>query len=166
MDSQQISKMKLKVGIVEVEFEGSEAYMTEHLPSLVELLFNYAPDEAGEEVTQEQDVLPPSDDTSKHKLEMTTNTISARLNVDSGADLVMAACAHLSLVKGYDTFTRKNILAEMQTASNYYTRSRGKNLSPSLKSLIKDNKLIERSADTYALAAEEKKKMESMLGVE
>lgn len=166
MSEEAKSKIKLKVGTVELEFEGSESYMKEELPGLVELLCNNAPDEPSEEDKNSADVLPPSDDKSKQKIEMSTNAISAKMNVTSGADLVLAACAHLCLVKGYDTFTRKNILAEMQTASNYYTKSRGKNLSPALKSLQKDEKLIERSTDNYALSANEKKRVETILGVQ
>lgn len=165
MSENNMSKIKLKVGSVEVEFEGSEDYIKDELPNLVELLCNNSPDENGEEEQNTEDVLPPSGDKSKQKIEMTTNAIAAKVNADSGADLVIAACAHLYLVKGHETFTRKNILAEMQTASNYYTKSRGKNLSKSLKLLQKDEKLIERSTDTYALSAGEKKRVESMLGV-
>ncbi len=165
MSENSMSKIKLKVGTVELEFEGSEEYMKGELPGLVELLCNNAPDEKTEEENNSEDILPPSKDTSKKKIEMTTNAIASKLNADSGADLVIAACVHLCLVKGHDTFTRKNILAEMQTASNYYTKSRGKNLSVALKSLQKDEKLIERSTDNYALSANEKKRVESILGV-
>jgi hypothetical protein len=60
-------------------------------------------------------------------------------------------------------FERKNILAEMQTASNYYKQTYCSNLSSSLSSLVKDNKLIERSKDNYALAASAKQSMEATL---
>lgn len=165
MENESMSKIKLKVGSVEIEFEGSEEYMKGQLPTLIELLCANAPNDDEEEVTSNSDVLPPSGDSSKKKIEMTTNTIAAKLNVKSGADLIIAACAHLCLVKGHDTFTRKNILAEMQTASNFYTKSYSKNLSRYLKTIVNEDKIIERSQDTYALSASEKTRLGSSLSV-
>ena len=161
MDTESMSKIRLKVGSVEVEFEGSEDYMKDQLPGLIELLCSNASNE-GDAVSVE-DELPPSPDASTSKIQMTTNTIASKVGVKSGSDLIIAACAHLCLVKGHDTFTRKNMLAEMQTASNFYTKSYGNNLSKYLKTVVSDGKLIERSKDTYALAAAEKSKLESSL---
>lgn len=163
MESESMSKIKLKVGSVEIDFEGSEEYIKGQLPALVELLCANAPNDEEEETASNNDVLPPSGDSSKQKLEMTTNTIATKLNVKSGADLIIAACAHLCLVKGHDTFSRKNVLAEMQTASNFYTRSHSKNLSRYLKTVLGDGKIIERSQDNYALSASEKTRLESAL---
>ena len=163
MEGQSNSKIKLKVGKVEIEFEGSESYLREQLPSLVELLCSYAPEEAHDLEVEEDDVLPESKDPAKKKFELTTNTIAAKLNVNSGPDLVLAACAHLSLVKGADTFHRKNILAEMKLASNYYKKTHGKNLSQSLKALIRADKVIESAQDVYALDASTKKTLETKL---
>ena len=163
MEVQTKSKIKLKVGQVEVEFEGSESYLKEQLPSLVELLCSYAPEETHDFEVEEEDILPESKDPAKKKFELTTNTIAAKLNVNSGPELVLAACAHLSLVKGADTFHRKNILAEMKLASNYYKKTHGKNLSQSLKALIRDGKIIESTQDVYALNASTKKTLETRL---
>ena len=91
---------------------------------------------------------------------MTTNTIAGRLDVKTGPDLVLAACAHLCFVKGADTFERKNILAEMQSASNYYKKTYSSNLSKYLSKLVKDGKLIERSKEVYALSAGTKQEVE------
>ena len=94
---------------------------------------------------------------------MTTNTIASKLSVKTGNDLVIAACAHLTFVKGADTFTRSNILAEMKLASNYYKATMRKNLSNILKTLINQNKLLETAKDTYALEASLKTQLGSQL---
>tara|TARA_R110000751_G_scaffold79953_5_gene161183 strand:+ start:1915 stop:2442 length:528 start_codon:yes stop_codon:yes gene_type:complete len=163
MEHESMSKIKLKVGSVEIEFEGSEEYMKDQLPTLVELLCTNAPNDEEEESTSTSDVLPPAGDSSEQKIEMTTNSIATKLNVKTGSDLIIAACAHLCLVKGHNTFTRKNILAEMQTASNFYTKSHVKNLSRYFKAVLTEGKLIERSQDNYALSSSEKSKLESTL---
>ena len=94
---------------------------------------------------------------------MTTNTIASKLNVKTGNELVIAACAHLCFVKGADTFTRSNILAEMKLASNYFKATMRKNLSNTLKTMINQNKLLETATDTYALEASLNEKLGKQL---
>ena len=156
------SKVKIKAGSIEVEFEGSEEYMKDELPALVELLYSLGPMESSES-EEEALELPASSDTSKQKIQMTTNTIASKLGVKSGNELVMAACAHLTFAKGVDTFSRGNILAEMKLASNFYKANMRSNLSSTLKTLLKQNKLLETSTDTYALEASIKSQLESQL---
>jgi hypothetical protein len=164
------SKITIKLGKLEIEFSGSEDYIRNGLPELIDLLSSYSSEDCEDDddntvpsSVEEAEELPENPDPAKRKLQMTTNSISARLAAKTGPDLVLAACAHLTLVKGADTFERKNILAEMQTASNYYTKNYSSNLSKYLISLVKDNKLIERSQNTYALSANCKQEMESLL---
>jgi hypothetical protein len=147
------SKVKIKAGTIEVEFEGSEDYMKEELPGLVELLYSLSPTDQSSEEEGESEELEASTDKSKQKLQMTTNTIASKLSVKTGNDLVIASCAHLTFVKGADTFTRGNILAEMKLASNYFKATMRKNLSSSLKTLINQGKILETAKDTYALDA-------------
>lgn len=156
------SKVKIKAGSIEVDFEGSEEYMKDELPALIELLFSLSPPD---DLTDEEESveLQAATDTSKQKLQMTTNTIAAKLNAKKGGDLIIAACAHLALVKGADKYTRSNILAEMKLATNYYKTTMNKNLSASLKTLVKQNKLLETATDTYALQASTKKTIENTL---
>lgn len=156
------SKVKVKAGSIEVEFEGSEEYMKEELPALVELLYSLSPaDDSTDE--EESEELAASTDTTKQKLQMTTNTIAAKLNAKKGGDLILAACGHLALVKGADTYTRSNIAAEMKLATNYYKTTMNKNLSGSLKTLVKQGKLLETATDTYALHANTRATIESTL---
>jgi hypothetical protein len=156
------SKVRIKAGSVEVEFEGSEEYMKDELPTLVELLYSLSPaDDSDEE--EESVELQATVDTSKQKLQMTTNTIAAKLNAKKAGDLILAACGHLALVKGATTYSRSNILAEMKLATNYYKATMNKNLSGSLRTLVKQNKLLETATDTYALDANTQKTIESTL---
>lgn len=125
-----LSKMRIKLGVIEIDFEGTEDYIRNELPNLFELICTYAPTPNDVESEYEEvEELPENPDPGKQIIQMTTNTIAAKLGVKTGSDLVLAACAHLCLVKGADTFERKNILVEMQTASNYYKQIHSKNLS-------------------------------------
>lgn len=159
------SKVRIKAGSVEVEFEGSEEYMKDELPSLVELLYSLSPDDSSSEENGDTESVEAPTDESKQKIQMTTNTIASKLRVKSGNDLAIAACAHLTFAKGVDTFSRSNILAEMKLASNYYKANMRKNLSSTLKTLINQNKILETAKDTYALEATIKDSLGSQLNV-
>jgi hypothetical protein len=134
-----------------------------HLPNLIQLLADLPVAEEPPAEHEEEEELPETSDASKKTLELTTNSIAAKLNASSGPDLVLAACAHLHFVKGQHTFHRKNILAEMKLANNYFKKNFANNLSKSLKSLAKDEKLIERTEDTYALDAKTVSELQTRL---
>ncbi len=159
------SKIRVKVGSIEVEYEGTQEYIKNGLQDLLETLLSALPEDQFEEKIESIEPLPETTDPSAKKIEMTTNTIAMRLNVKSASDLIIAACAHLTFVKGAATYTRGNILAEIKEANNYFKKSYTNNLSKSLGSLVKSDKLIERSKDTYSLSSSEKSRLEKELGI-
>lgn len=156
------SKVKIKAGAIEIEFEGSEEYMKDELPALVELLCSIGPVSEDQKEEESQEV-PASTDLSKQKLQLTTNSIAAKLNVKKGGELVLAACAHLTLVNGAATFSRSNIHAEMKLANHHYKGNMSKNLSKALKTLVQQDKLLETATDRYALQAGVKTQLETQL---
>ena len=159
------SKIRIKVGSTEIEFEGSEDYMRQELPALVELLSEIASTDVDEDADENEaaELVQASGDPNKQRLELTTNTIAAKLGAKTGTDLALAACAHICLVKGVDSFNRKHIFGEMKLATNYYKKSYGGNLSIYLKSLVTNSKILETAEDTYALHATEKANLEKRL---
>lgn len=85
------------------------------------------------------------------------------MGVNSGPELILAACAHLTLVKGKESFTRKEIIEEMNTAKSYLKRSYISNLSKSLTNLVKSGKISETGREIYSLTAQTRKEMEQLL---
>jgi hypothetical protein len=83
----------------------------------------------------------------------TTTTIAARIGSDTGTSLALAACAQLVLVQGKESFTRREILAEMRTATAYFKRTYSNNFSSYLSTLIGDGTVNERSPSVYTLSA-------------
>lgn len=158
-------KIRIKIGTIEIEYEGTEDYLKKDLPELIDKLISLKLPRIEEKASEIEN---PSEDTSNivdSVIQMSSNTIAAKLNVKSGTDLIIAACATLSLVQNKDTFQRKDILTEMQAATNYYKNSYGANLTKYLKNLVSNQKLIERTKNTYALNASEKNKIKTALDV-
>jgi hypothetical protein len=158
------SRIHIRLGSLELDFEGTESYIQNHLPELIEMLTSQVAFEAEEEEsTTEYDLLTESSNNANKKLDMSTSTIANRLGSKSCKDLVLAACTHLHLVKGHEKYTRSNILAEMKTATSYYKQNFSKNLTPALQGLVKAGELNELADETYALEAKKLSELEKTL---
>ena len=149
------SKIRIKLGSIEVEYEGSEAFLKKELPDLMKTiieLYKSADIPVGQ--TEDQ-----GGDSKKRGIRLSTKSIAAKLNCSSGRDLVVAAAAHLTLAKNQDSFSRKELLSEMQSASGYYKKTYGDNLSNALNGLLKDNTLTELSKGNYSLSEQKRKEV-------
>lgn len=166
MNDVQISKVKLKLGPIEVEYEGSEAFLrTELLDLLKNLLEIYKtnyPLQSLPSLQNAEDVLSEASQ-AVGKIELTTNTIAAKLGCKTGQELVLAACAALVFVKQKDFFARKEIISEMKSASTFYKKTYVDNMRNYLDGLVKDGKLLERSNGVFALPSHMRKEMESKI---
>ena len=97
-------------------------------------------------------------------LRQTTKSIAAKLSANTGSELALAGAAHLTLAKQKGTFTRKELLKEMQGASGYYKSTYSNNLTKILKGLASSGKITETAKDSYSLEAKEKADLETKLG--
>lgn len=158
------SKIRIKMGPLEVDYEGSEEFLKQELPQLLSSLSTLYRDAGVQSSNRQENGAPaaPSDGDGA-AIEGTTGTISAKLGVKSGPDLLLAACAHLTFVQKQDALKRLDILEAAKTATSYYTESVRKNLTAYLDNLVKAGKLIERSKDVYVLQAEARKALEGQL---
>lgn len=153
-------KIKIKVGQVEVEFEGSEEFFSKELPVLLKNISSLSAS-----VPPIPSLDPPNNPPPPGggQIQMTTNSIAAKLAVKSGSDLLVAAAAHLALVKSASTFTRQQILKEMKTATSYFKKSYSTNFTKYLKTITDAGTLIESAANAYALSAAKKADLEKKL---
>ena len=151
-----MTKIRIKLGDLEVEAEGEEQFIKEELLGIVSAaakLHGASPNlrGAGNGLPDRHNSAGRSGD--PQSLKLTTSSIAAKLGAKSGSDLVLAASAQLAFVQNKTSFSRKDILAEAKTASAYYNENVAKNLSSYLNSLVKAHKLNEVSVDVYALHA-------------
>jgi len=153
------SKIRIKLGPIEVEFEGSESFLKSELPALIKTV---------SELYKASDVAAPDEDEPDApaapggKIELSTNSMAAKLNCKTGADLAVAAAAHIAFAKGQSVFSRKELLDEMKTASGYYKNNYSGNLTKILNGLVK-SKFNEPSTGKYALRAALDKELRTAL---
>lgn len=160
------SKVKIKLGNLEIECEGSESFISKELPRILthisdmwEKLGNTVPAVTSANSGQNNASEPSSFD----KIQMTTGAIASKLKVSSGPELVMAAAGNLSLVQKEKTFSRKRLIEQMRSATAFFKETYVSNLSGTLNRLLKEGKINEPSKDVFALTNDSEQELRSRL---
>ena len=96
---------------------------------------------------------PNGGGTGTDAIKLHMNSIAEKLGAKSGSQLAVAAGASLQLVKGQDTFTRAELLAEMKVATKYYKQTMLSNLTSTINTLL-SSKMNQNANDKYSLKAE------------
>ena len=164
------TKISVKVGTIEVEYEGEASFLTHGLNDLLLNLSNILAatpqfiTKSQLENTNEIIIDQKAHETRSNNFpQMSTSNIAARLPAKSAKDLVLCAMANLQLVKKQEKQKRQYILTEMQTATSYYKQTMAKNLTRTLDSLLKSKEINEIGKDEYSLSAATVKKFEVIL---
>lgn len=155
------SKLRIKLGQVEFEYEGEAEFSQESIKDLfshMESLFSTAiarglepapspPGDFGENSSASGAGDPP--------VNLHPNTIATRLGVSSGPDLALAAAAYLQISLGKPSFSRKELLEEMKSATTYYKQTMSSNLTSTIETHIKTKKFNQIGQNVYSLHATE-----------
>lgn len=158
------SRIKIKVGALEVEYEGSEEFIKKEFTELLITVSTLLQNKSTSEKYENNKVqTSPSDNNTDDKCFGTTNAIAAKLDVKSGPELIMAAAAHLTFVKGHKSLQRRDLLSEIKSATSYFDKNMSKNYSNNLESLIKNKRLVEHDKDVFAVPAKERQRLLSIL---
>ena len=154
-----MARIRIHIGDIEIEFEGSEEFIQEQIPELLQDIAQMrvssdAEPEVIEEVSAEE----------REKFsDLSPTTIAQKIDAKTGRDLIIAAAAYLTFVENKPTFSRREILDMMKKASHYYQKNYSKNLSGYLKRLVKDKILLQTSTGLYALSADARKDLEGRI---
>jgi hypothetical protein len=90
------------------------------------------------------------------------NSVADRVGAKSASELVIASAAYLQVVEGKQSFTRKELLDTMKSATSHYNQNMGSNLTASLKSLT-TSKLNQLANGTYSLKSHELSELRNKL---
>ena len=159
------SKIKIRIGAIELEYEGSEEFLKQELPDLLEAVVKLH-DKSGVVTQNSQPAGQGSGGNSNQNnkpLEMTTAAIATKIGGKSGPELAFAACARLGFIEARDRFSRKEILNEMKNASSFYKKSYNSNLTSILNGLMSADKITEPAKEMYSLTQTSKDTLASNL---
>ncbi len=150
------ARIKLKLGDVEIEYEGTEAFFKDELPAILEAISKLR-------FPQSQQSGPPRPPSPGKPVTGTTAAIAAKVGAKSGSELIMAAAAKLTLVDGVGEFSRDQLHAAMKSATGLYKKSYTNNFGNYLGSLMKAQQLHEVSKDTFSLPQNVRAELEKQL---
>lgn len=151
------TKMRIKVGSVEVEYEGTTAFslaefkdFLSHVETVTKSSAFQSCLDGGANQTQ-LDQYPKNPQPQKQNLSI--NTVAKKLSAKTGPDLAEAAAATIQLYEGKSSFSRNELLETMRKATMHYKDSMAGNLSKILAQLT-GKKFNQISDGKYSLSAE------------
>lgn len=159
------AKLRIKMGEVEVEYEGSDDFLKKELPELLKgvlALHANAAERSGERIGDDTRTIEAA--TSKSMLgKLSASTAAAKLGVKSGSDMVLAAAAALVFGEGKESFSRAELLKAMQTAKAHFKATFRSNLSNYIITLIKSQDLLDHGGDSFGLQEDKRKELQRAL---
>jgi len=155
------AKIRIKVGSIEIDYEGDETFLKGDLLKVVQDLQKVAP---AAPFTSVKSANGESKSTAGAP-SLTTKSIATALGAKSGSDLAEAAVAHLAIIKGMTTFKRAEINDAMKSASGIYNANMTANLTKILHTLLNQKTIVETAADTYSLTPDAEAKLKGQLGI-
>ncbi|MFI5252019.1 MAG: hypothetical protein ACHQQQ_06245 [Bacteroidota bacterium] len=137
------SKIKIKIGEIEVDYEGEEKFLINELPNLLKALSEL----------HKSSPNPTFDEQSAYasNIKLSINNVALKLRVKTGPELIMAACAHLEIVQGRTQYDQKAILNEMKTAKGLFKQTYAKHLAKYIRILVKNDLLTEPATGKYSI---------------
>lgn len=153
------TRLRVKLGAAEIEYEGESGFLKDEvMPTVSKMLAmveSRSDLQKSPPAVAADNLLASSDSGAVLDHSLSTSTIATKLKANSSGELAIAAAAHLTLVQGRGRITRQELLDEMKSATSFYKSSFNNNLTNTLKTLVRKDRLRLVSADTYALSAKE-----------
>jgi hypothetical protein len=158
-----IAKIRIKIGSIEIDYEGDSDFLDRDLLKMVQELQKVSPPDLASNHQGGSSGGGGTPLQSGHTL--TTKSIATKLGAKSGSELGQAAVAHLALIKGQGTFKRSEINDAMKSAAGIYKTNMTGNLSPIIQKLLNDDTIVETGADTYAITPNAEALFKGKLGI-
>lgn len=166
------AKIRIKMGIMEVEYEGESSFLedglSQLLSELVELSQNMPTQVSIEDVDSEivinsENNVPKSSHSRTIGVDFTTSMVASHSDAADAVDLALCAMAYLELKNGTKPNDRKAILSEMKTVSSIYNATMNKNHAANLKRLAKNRRINDMGSNKFSLGKEELARFEGII---
>lgn len=162
------SKLKIKMGHVEFEYEGDAHFDADAIKDLfshLESLVGVAPAAAFDSSPSLSGGQPGEAGEEQVAFNYSPNTIAAKLGAETGPDLLLAGAAYLQFVNGRESFKRQELHDAMKGAKSYYKANMGGNLSKMIAGLVSSGRVNELSNSEFSLSAAEQANLKGRLEV-
>jgi hypothetical protein len=159
-----MSKIRIKMGLIEIEYEGEDAFIKEDLLSHLEKVVNLMASKPAQVALQSSQ--PESNqnrEANKGGTDWSVSDFATKFQVKTGADLVIAAAAKLTFSDGLESFDRAQLIESMKAGTGYYKETYVSNLTNTLTRLVKADKLRDLGGGKYSLSAGEKDRIGKLL---
>jgi len=156
------SKLRIKIGNVEFEYEGDAEFSHESIKDLFTHMEDLSNSAADTSAQPPADSLPSQNSESKSP-SIHTASIAARLTAKSATDLALASAAHLQIVLGRDVFNRQELLDDMKTAPAFFKASMNNNHSKTIATLVGNQSFNQVSGTTYSLTVAKRSELEKFV---
>ncbi len=164
------SKIKIKMGQTEIEYEGSETFLKESLIALISNVTDLykttdlsAPRVDADPTISSVAPTVTSPIKPSEKVKLSVRTIAAKLGGSMGKDVVLAAAAYLTIYEDKEVFKRGELLEHMKKATGFYKESFSGNLTRILDSLMSAGEIYEHSEGNYSLSNDKRCYLEEKL---
>jgi uridylate kinase len=154
------AKIRLKVGSMELEYEGDPSFLTGGIETLLTTMGELSTRVPVEPTTPPAPLTVNVEGHPTGSPNFSTNTIAAHLDAKTGPELIICAMANIELVQQKSSSTRAEILAEMKNATTYFNENMRSNMGKNLSNLTRSKRINQVAKDTYALSATERKQVE------
>ena len=169
--TQPLAKIRIKIGTMELDYEGDPEFLNGGIETLLETMGNLAgtvPSATVQVPDQNNHLAADSESTSTTPngaplTGFTTSTLAAHTSAKTGPELALCAMAFLQLSKGQSNNSRADILGEMKNADGYYNSNMAGNNAANLKNLAKSKKINETLKGKYSLSIAEMKRFEAVI---
>ncbi|MEM5516881.1 hypothetical protein WNY37_07955 [Henriciella sp. AS95] len=165
-------RVKLKLGLAEVEIEGEQDNLHEEALGILERMVDMVP---AQPVPVQTAPLPPANIPAaalgnqsvtsevQANFDFSVDAIASHRKSSSASDLAVAASIYLYYVTGQVEFSRTDILDAMKTATSFYKENMRGNHTKTLRVLVKNGVLLSRSSGKYALSNATRSEAEASL---
>lgn len=154
-----MSRISVKLGDLEIEYEGEQKFIAD---GLLKFAKDFITAVGGDSVDGSHPAKAFKIN-RKSALTLSTSSIAQKLGAKTGPDLAVAAGAQLILVKKMDKFSHTELLAEMREAKTFYKKSFHSNLGNSLKTLVTAGRFNHLGGNDYSLSENEILDLEAKL---
>lgn len=160
------SKLRIKAGAVEFEYEADGDLSFENVKELVASIKALAGASLTAPAQGEHAGVgglgAPTPPAAAGGLKLHVNSIAGKLGAKTGAEVAVAASAYLQLVEGKETFNRSELVAAMKSATKFYNKNMLSNMTKILNGLV-GTKFNQTGTDQYCLTQAEHAALETTL---